>query len=458
MGNRIPAVGRWPLAIAGLTALALASAPVRAQDTPSSDRLQAQRTVEVETEVEAETEVQRLETTQVQTLEVERREVQVEQVNVQSSSQVAFTETVQVAVFEAITQSVNVNAANLQIVEVSRRSWSDGCLGLALADTMCTQAITPGYLVTVTDGEDIWVYRTNTTGTVVYLDTQATEMQVTQTRLRGTQINFSDVPSDYWAARHIRELAVLDILAGYPDGRYRPNAAVTRAEFAAIVRRAFNVPKVRGTVKFVDVDDDYWAVTAIDEAYTMGFLSGVDSREFRPLAQLFRGDVMLAIARGLNISVDDDALELLDDYSDATISSTEARLLIAALASEGIIVNYPNVQELALDRVATRAEVAVLVYQALYSMGYVARIDSPYGVRDTRLVTDITAETINTSSDNYSLDSDDWDDDDDDDDDDWDDDDDDDDDDDWDDDDDDDDWDDDDDDDDWDDDDDDDDD
>lgn len=425
MGNLLPVAGRWSLAIAGLTALALLSGPVRAQEANPSERLQAQSTVEVETEVQLETEV---ETTEVQVIETEVRTIEVErtnveEVNVQSSSQIAFTETVQVAVFEAIASSVNVDVDSLRIVDVSRRSWNDGCLGLSLAGTACTQVITPGYLVTVTDGEAVWVYRTNSTGSVIYLDAEATEMQVAQLRVRGTQVSFPDVPADYWAARYIRELAVLDVIAGYPDGLYRPNDAVTRAEFAAIIRRAFDVPKERSAIKFIDVDEDYWAITAIDESYEMGFLNSIDADEFRPLAELYRGDVMFAIARGLNISVDDDALDLLDNYSDVTVSSAEARLLIAALASQGIIVNYPNARELSLNRVATRAEVAVLVYQALYSMGYVARIDSPYVIRDPRIVIDVDSETISGSNDydfdrDYDSDDDDDDSDDDDDDDD----------------------------------------
>jgi hypothetical protein len=112
---------------------------------------------------------------------------------------------------------------------------------------------------------------------------------------------------------------------------------------------------------------------------------------------------MFAIARGLNISTEAVSIDVLNRYSDVTVSSTEARLLLASLTNQGIVVNYPNTTQLDLERVATRAEVAVLVYQALYSMGYVARIDSPYVVQDTTVVTDVGSETsVESSSTNPS--------------------------------------------------------
>ncbi|MBD1911751.1 MULTISPECIES: S-layer homology domain-containing protein [unclassified Leptolyngbya] len=377
----------WSLAIAGLTAFTLFSTPAQSQTAEASNTRLAQSGA---TEVEMET--QTIERTESQTIEVQTTETQVQTVEVETS-QTSFTQTVQVAVFQAVAQRANVSASNLRIVEVSRRSWRDSCLGLN-AQENCSQVITPGYLVTVTDGQRYWVCRTNANGSAVYYDERATEIRTAQLRVQSTQISFSDVQSNYWAARFIRELAALDIIAGYPDGLYRPNEPVTRAEFAAIIRRAFNVEDIRDAIAFVDVDEDYWAAAAIDTAYERGFLNVVGNREFRPLAELYRGDVLFAIARGFNFSTQETNVSILNRYSDVTVSSAEARLLLAALTNRGVMTNYPNVNTLDLERVATRAEVAVLVYQTLYSMGYVARIDSPYVVQDTTVVTDVDSETV----------------------------------------------------------------
>lgn len=381
--------GHGSLAIATLAALIPLALPVQAQEgRDSSQRLGQASTVEVER-----VEVERVEQ---RTVDVEQRTVDVEAVEVEtsaSSSQVQFTETVQTAVFQAIAQQSSVSVSDLRVVEVIRKEWSDGCLGLDL-DQVCTQATVPGYLVAVSDGDTIWVYRTDLTGSVVYLDRRATDARMAQWRVRDTEISFPDVPANYWAARHIRELAALDILAGYPDGLYRPNEAVTRAEFAAIIRRAFRVSDIRDAIAFIDVDDSYWASTAIDEAYEMGFLNAARGREFRPLAELLRLDVLLAIANGFDLSTDEASLAILSDYEGVSVSSAEVQLLLAALAQDGIVVNYPNARDFDLDRVATRAEVAVMVYQTLYSLGYVQYIESPYTIRGTTVVTDIEAETI----------------------------------------------------------------
>ena len=58
----------------------------------------------------------------------------------------------------------------LKIIEAKQQEWSDGCLGLAKADEMCTQAITPGWQIVVTDGLRNWTYRTDNTGDAIRLE------------------------------------------------------------------------------------------------------------------------------------------------------------------------------------------------------------------------------------------------------------------------------------------------
>ena len=58
----------------------------------------------------------------------------------------------------------------LKITEARSRSWSDGCLGLGQSDEICTQAIVPGWQITVTDGLKNWIYRTDEMGDTVKLE------------------------------------------------------------------------------------------------------------------------------------------------------------------------------------------------------------------------------------------------------------------------------------------------
>jgi hypothetical protein len=190
--------------------------------------------------------------------------------------------------------------------------------------------------------------------------------------------SFSDVASNYWAKGFIQGLVDRGVITGFPDGSYRPNEPVTRAQFAAMVGQAFNRPTVRSAVNFADVPSDYWASPAIRQAYAMGFVSGFPENEFRPGENISRAQVMVALASGLGYSPNNSVSSTLQGYNDARSIPDWARNGIAATTEKRMVVNYPNVAVLDPNRAATRAEVAALIYQSLVSTGSVAAISSPY--------------------------------------------------------------------------------
>ena len=73
----------------------------------------------------------------------------------------------------------------------------------------------------------------------------------------GIQVKFSDVSTNYWAKDFIAELAALEIIEGFPDGTFRPDEQVTRAQFAAMLSQAFEKVKIRKAQKFRDVSVGY---------------------------------------------------------------------------------------------------------------------------------------------------------------------------------------------------------
>lgn len=192
--------------------------------------------------------------------------------------------------------------------------------------------------------------------------------------------SFSDVSSDYWARPFIRELANRGILSGFPDGTFRPNDPVTRAQFAAMVRQAFRRAAVREANNFMDVPSDYWAAAAIREAYTTGFLSGYPENVFRPDENIPRAQVLVSLSNGLGYNAVNAVDNTLRTYNDAGAVPDWAKNSIAAATEKRIVVNYPDVRVLNPNRSATRAEVAAFIYQALVSSGQVAAIQSPYVV------------------------------------------------------------------------------
>ena len=119
-----------------------------------------------------------------------------------------------------------------------------------------------------------------------------------------TQGTFPDVPADYWARPFIQSLAEKGIVAGYPDGTFRPRQAVDRDEFAAMIRQAFDRARVinipRGST-FSDVPQGYWAEPPIEEAYESGFMGGFPGNEFRPKQPMTKAQAIVALMRGLNL-------------------------------------------------------------------------------------------------------------------------------------------------------------
>lgn len=76
------------------------------------------------------------------------------------------------AVLQDLSRREGIPTAKLKIIEFSRETWSGGCLGLAQPDEICTLAIVAGWRVVVTDGSQTWIYRTDSTGQNIRLESQ----------------------------------------------------------------------------------------------------------------------------------------------------------------------------------------------------------------------------------------------------------------------------------------------
>ena len=194
------------------------------------------------------------------------------------------------------------------------------------------------------------------------------------------QVAFKDVPTDFWAQTFISELATRDIIKGFPDGSFRPNDPVTRAQFAAMLSKAMTKAPMRNSVTFSDVPTNYWAAEAIQKSYTTGFMSGYPGNVFSPNQNIPRVQILVSLANGLNYAPSKAPQTILQVYSDGSSIPDYARNSVAAATENRLVVNYPNVQILKPSQTATRAEVAAFIYQALVRSGQAKVIASPYVV------------------------------------------------------------------------------
>lgn len=192
--------------------------------------------------------------------------------------------------------------------------------------------------------------------------------------------SFSDVPPDFWAFPFIQALSQRDIINGFPNGTFQPNKPVTRAEFAAMVQKAFNQKPNRNVAKFNDIPTNYWAAPAIEETYRTQFLSGYPQNRFRPDQEIPRVQALVALASGLNLKPQSSASKAAQFYQDAEQIPDYATDKVAAATEAGLVVNYPAEKFLNPTQVATRSDVAAFIYQALVKTGKAEPVDSKYVV------------------------------------------------------------------------------
>ncbi len=192
----------------------------------------------------------------------------------------------------------------------------------------------------------------------------------------GGAVAFKDVPANYWAKVYIEALASQNIIAGFPDGTFKPNEPVTRAQFATIITKALTPPTKRPAIQFKDVASNFWAYAAIQSAYQSQFVSGYPDGTFKPQQQIPRVQALVALANGLGLTANNQSV--ISFYTDAAQIPDYAIAPVAAATVRQLVINYPTAKQLNPNRQATRAEVAAFVYQALVNTGRAQPIPSSY--------------------------------------------------------------------------------
>jgi|GEM_PF-5741783 len=116
---------------------------------------------------------------------------------------------------------------------------------------------------------------------------------------------FSDVPASAWFANAVGYMQQNNIIRGYADGTFRPDAYITRAEFAALATRFEKMTKGRGN-SFTDVPADYWAYDSINYAASRGWVKGYPDNSFKPDDFITRAEVVTMTNRVLERAADKD--------------------------------------------------------------------------------------------------------------------------------------------------------
>ena len=119
--------------------------------------------------------------------------------------------------------------------------------------------------------------------------------------------NFPDVDQSRWSVTAISYMNKLGIVKGYPDGDFKPETSITRAEFAAMAARFADLQE--GDKTFSDLDSSHWAYDVVRKAASAGWISGYPDGTFKADNPITRAEVVTITNKMLNRKADQDFVD-----------------------------------------------------------------------------------------------------------------------------------------------------
>lgn len=174
--------------------------------------------------------------------------------------------------------------------------------------------------------------------------------------------SFTDTQG-HWAQDKISQLSSHNVIGGYPDGSFKPEGTLTRAEFAAILVKSFKLPTASTGSSFYDVPASHWASPLIEAVQNAGLMAGYPGNQFKPNNPVSRAEVMAIMAKAYPPASPsaDAATQILANYADGYQVPSWAQPAVAETIQTGIYANNPAYSSyIQANRAVTRAEVAAM--------------------------------------------------------------------------------------------------
>ncbi|WP_277220869.1 S-layer homology domain-containing protein [Peptoniphilus vaginalis] len=172
-------------------------------------------------------------------------------------------------------------------------------------------------------------------------------------------LKFNDVSENYWGKNSIIKLADKGIVKGYSDGTFKPYKDITRGEFISLVNKSFGFSK-KSSVKFKDVLSDSWCYDAISVAVGEGYTNGYPDGTFRPNAEMSRAEAATFLTR-IFMKTNSEKVESRVDFKDNL--PAWAKDSINYVVEKGYMKGYPD-GTFQANKSITRAEVCSLIDNA----------------------------------------------------------------------------------------------
>ena len=166
--------------------------------------------------------------------------------------------------------------------------------------------------------------------------------------------------SGHWAEAQIQSWLDEGLASGYPDGTFKPNREVSRAEFVAMVNRAFGIESEGALSGFADVKEGQWFYADVMAAKAKGYFGGYPDGTFKPQNSISRQEAASSLARLLNL---DQTTQVLEQFEDSAQIPQWSRGSVGALVENGLMGGYPD-NTFKPTRSITRAEAVATLDRA----------------------------------------------------------------------------------------------
>ncbi|MFO7942680.1 MAG: S-layer homology domain-containing protein [Bacillota bacterium] len=174
---------------------------------------------------------------------------------------------------------------------------------------------------------------------------------------------FSDI-RDHWAEGIVEEMGSRGVVFGTSEGIFEPDESVTRAEFAAIVGRAFGLIAGDGQEAFTDIPVGSWYAGAVEVARQYGLTEGYGDGTFRPHEIITREEAMVIAARAMELcEIESDEYAIVDEFADADTISPWALSAVEDCLSAEIVLGHGDLVD--PGSAISRAETIAIIYRIL---------------------------------------------------------------------------------------------
>jgi len=143
----------------------------------------------------------------------------------------------------------------------------------------------------------------------------------------------------HWAATQISSWVGQGFITGYPDGSFKPDNNITRAEFFTLVNKSFAFNE-RASISFSDVSSTDWYKVEIEKAKAAGYITGYEDGTMKPNATISRQEAAVIIAKLLKLDPVSTGLE--GKFNDAADIPQWSKGLIGAVTAKGCMTGYPD--------------------------------------------------------------------------------------------------------------------